>query len=155
MKWGIVLLCFVVAGVAAAESFTIALPDLVGDYDTGAVPPNDAPSGALTSFTLSTDISSISHMRMALSGTSEGGQTIFSREVGGFTVYDTLPVFGTMRLFLTASTLDGGCFTGAIGMTNPEYDGTTEFVQDCDYLNPLDYNLLLNTTVQVFLSPRL
>jgi hypothetical protein len=151
MRWLIfcsLALCQFVATIAGADPVEIALPDLIGDYDSGFVPPNPAPSTRTQSFTIPAEVTSIGDLQLVLSGTGEDGALIMVREVGGTTVRDTLPVSNQLRMVLTAPTLDGGCFWGFVPLTSPTVVEVSGPVQSCDHVDPLDFDLLLGTTVQ-------
>ena len=74
-------------------------------------------------------------------------------DIGGGQVYrDTMSVVTQMRLVLTAPTLEGDCFFGIVNLLAPTFTDQFGWVTSCDIANPLDPNLLLNTTVQAELE---
>ena len=149
LRLAILIACLFIANATCADTVNIALPDLTGDYDAGLLPPNDAPSLRFSTFTIPPEVMSIQNMRVVMSGASENGWMICEYDIGGGeTVLDTFPVITNMRLFLTAPTLEGGCFWGIVNLPAPTFTDESGSVITCDFAEPLDPDLLLNTTVQ-------
>jgi hypothetical protein len=57
-------------------------------------------------------------------------------EVGGVVYRDTMSVVTQMRLVLTASTLDGGCFFGVVNLLTPTFTDQFGWVTSCDIADP-------------------
>lgn len=153
MKSAILILCLIIASTALADPANIALPDLTGDYDSGFMDPNDAPRVRLNAFTIQPEVISIQSLRVVMSGSNENGSVICERDIGGGQVVrDTMSVVTQMRLVLTAPTLEGDCFFGIVNLLAPTFTDQFGWVTSCDIGNPLDPNLLLNTTVQAELE---
>lgn len=151
------MLCGLIActGAAAAETVEFALPDLAGAYESGLAPPDDAPRLRTVDFTFPASLVSLDGLEVAMSGTSSFGRVVCEYQVGGQTVRDTLDAPAQMRLVLTAETLGGGCFFGAVTPLTPEFDGAVGPIEDCALGDPLDPDLLLGTTIHAELECRL
>jgi len=148
MRLLVLVICLIFTGAAGADPVDIALPALSGDYDSGFLLPNDAPRTRINSFTIPPEVTSIQDLQMVLSGTGEDGWEIIERDIGGWTILDTLSVVNQMRLLLTAPTLDGGCFWGFVHLSSSTIIEVSGVVNSCDHVDPLDPDLLLGTTVQ-------
>jgi hypothetical protein len=148
-RWTFLLLGLVLASTAAADSVEIPLPTLTGDYDAGLLPPDDAPSSRSTVFTIPSKVAAMLNMSVEMSGTSQDGWFIRETDIGGGQVQlDTLSVPTSMRLFLRAPTLDDRCFFGVVSLPAPDFAGESAWIVDCDPGDPLDLNLLLDTTIE-------
>lgn len=152
MRIVLVLLALAVSSVANAESIDIPLTDLTGDYDSGFQIPNDAPRVRLGTFVIPPDVASIDLMTLVVTGSNTNGRRICVYDVGGQTVRDTIPAVTQMRLLLTAEPLGEDCFFGLVSLPEPAFVDAAGLVGPCDVGNPLDPNLLLNSTIQAELE---
>ncbi len=113
MKPVLITLLMILSCAAGAETVTIDLDNLVGDYDSGFIDPNDAPRIRLQSFTIPPEVNSLESLQVVMSGTNIDGWRICEIDVGGgVVVQDTTSIVTQMRLVLTAPTLGGDCFFG-------------------------------------------
>lgn len=139
------LMLVLLAGVAQADPVEILLPALHGDYDAGAVLPNDAPNSRTTTFTVPPEVTTITSMRMVISGSGSDEWAIRIRHEPPVTTIDTLSIPASIRLILTAPTLGERLFWGGVGFgTSPLTDATANLSEDGPWL---DRNLLIGTTV--------
>ena len=150
MRVLIPILGLIIANVACADTVEIPLP---GDYDSGFLPPNDAPRTRYMSFTIPAEVISIQNLQVVLSGSNQDGSKICEREIGGGqTVLDTLSVVTPMRLILLAKTLEGDCFFGIVNLLEPIFTDASAPMNTCGIYEPLDPDLLLGTTVHAGLE---
>lgn len=153
MRIAVVLLAVAVSCSAQAESINIPLTDHTGNYDSGFQEPNDAPRVRLGTFIIPPDIASIDLVNLVVTGSSTNGWRICEYDIGGGqTVLDTIPAVPEMRLLLTAAPLGEECFFGLVSLPDPAFVDASGLVGPCDVGNPMDLNLLLNTTVQAELE---
>jgi hypothetical protein len=147
------LLCLAISTATCAHSLEIALPGLVGGYDSGFVPPDAAPRVRTTTFTIPPEVIAIDQLQLVLSGTNADGWMICEITLpGGQTHLDTLSVVTPMRLVLTAETLGGDCFFADVNLLASSFVDVGDNVGPCDVGNPLDLDLLLNRRVRADLE---
>ncbi len=153
MKPVLITLLMILSCAAGAETVTIDLDNLVGDYDSGFIDPNDAPRIRLQSFTIPPEVNSLESLQVVMSGTNIDGWRICEIDVGGgVVVQDTTSIVTQMRLVLTAPTLGGDCFFGIVNLLSSSFTDASGPVTSCNPAEPLDPDLLLDTTVQAELE---
>ncbi len=149
----VLILCLLAAGAVGAETVTVPLTDLAGAYDSGLLPPDDAPSLRAAVFAFPPEVVAIRNLQVVMSGTSAEGAEICERDLGGGQVAaDTLAVVAQMRLVLTAPTLGAGCFFGVVSLPDPAFVDAAGWVADCGLGDPRDLDQMLGQTVQAELE---
>jgi hypothetical protein len=147
------LVVLLAAGATPAETIHVDLPFLTGDYDSGLVPPDDAPRLRTGTFNLPAELATIADLSLVISGANlADGQMVCEVDIGGETHLDTLTVPTRMRLVLSAEPLGEGCFFGIVNLLEPEVVDAAGPVLDCDPGQPLDPDLLLGATIEASLE---
>ncbi len=66
MRLTILLFCLAISTLSFADSVEIALPDLTGDFDSGFLPPNDAPRVRNCTFTIPPGVESVDQLQLIM-----------------------------------------------------------------------------------------
>jgi hypothetical protein len=152
MRLVVLLSCLAIFSAAHADSVQIPLPGLAGDFDSGFLPPDDAPRVRTETFTIPSEIVSIDQMRLVMSGENSDGWMICEYDVGGHAHQKPLSVVTQMRLVLTAETLGEGCFFGIVNLLTRTFVDESGSVGACNIGYPLEPDLLLNTAIHAELE---
>lgn len=153
MKPVLITLLMILSCVAGADTVTIDLDSLVGDYDSGFIDPSEAPRIRFQPFTIPADVNALESLQLVMSGTNIDGWQICEFDLGGGVVIrDTTSIVTQMRLVLTAPPLGEDCFFGFVNLLSSSVTDASGPVTSCNVGEPLDPDLLLNTTVQAQLE---
>jgi hypothetical protein len=136
------------AGTAAAETVDISFPELTGDFETGWVPPETAPTFRSTTFIFPPDVQSMEGMRLIISGAFEEGIVICSNSMGP---PDTTSFTAGLTLMLTAPGVFEGFFYATIVSPHEPFSNIHTVLQYCCPSGPGNPNLLLGEIINVAL----
>ena len=92
----------------------IELDGLTGELSIGGRPPGPAPASRSITFTFPDSISTITGLRLSMSGDWVPGIREYCREIGGFTVCDSLPAGTNLTLQLRAVAGNGCVFEATV-----------------------------------------
>lgn len=143
----LVLIPFVtLLGVAHAEVVEISFPELTGDYESGWVPPETAPSLRSTVFSFPPDIQSMDGLRLVLSGAWVEGVIICSQAWGP---PDTTSFTPGLSMYLTSPGNIDGFFHASVQPPHGDFSQLSAEFEFCCPGGPGDLSLLLGTVVFV------
>jgi hypothetical protein len=140
---------FALTGTAFAEVVDISFPELTGDYQTGWLPPINAPASKTTSFSFPLDVQSMDGLRFVISGDWVEGVIICANLWGP---PDTTSFTPALTMYLRAPDAFDGVFHASVHLAS----GSSTLVSPTlEYLYPPggeDINLLLGTEIFVELA---
>lgn len=132
----------------ASTSFgapVIGLDGLTGNYSLGSNPPVPAPMSRTMTFAFPDSIVAIDGLRFFISGTWTPGQWLMCRDIGGFTLCDTLPRGVYVALRLTPASDDRCVFSARVAAWGGLY-GNEIMAGACD-TGTADFSALLGGEV--------
>jgi len=134
------------AGTASAETVDISFPELTGDYETGWVPPEMAPTFRSTTFIFPPDVQSMEGMRLVLSGVLNEGIVICNNSMGP---PDTTSFTAGLTMMLTAPEVFEGFFYATIVPPHDSFSNLNTFFQYCCPSGAGNPNLILGEIITV------
>lgn len=136
-------------GNVSAETVDISFPELTGDYETGWVEPEIAPTVRSTTFIFPPDVQSMEGMRLVISGAFNEGIVICSSAIPP---PDTTSFTAGLTMMLTAPDAMEGFFYATIMPPPDSFTSLSTFFQYCCPSGAGNPNLLLGEilTLELF-----
>jgi len=139
----------VLAAITSADTIDISFPELTGDFETGWLPPDTAPSTRSTTFIFPPDIQSMDGMRLVVSGDFYEGVIICVNYIGE---PDTSSFTPDLTLIASVPGVIEGFFYATILPPVGSFSSMSTFLQYCCPSGPGNPDLLLGEIVTLELS---
>lgn len=120
-KFTLITIAMSLLATAALGAPQIELNGLTGEFSIGGRPPGPAPTSRAITFTFPDSIATVTGLRLFMSGVWVPGGRENCREVGGWTICDTLPAGTNLTLQLRAASGSGCVFGATVPVWNSAY----------------------------------